>query len=161
MNVRRAPALMAVVMGAIMALCLTGCGSAGAGNAGPAESPKPPTTSSTTTTTKTTAVTALDGTWEVSYTRKEFEAVNTDPSQDIPENWGHFTMTFHRGDVEFTASDPSGSWSGTYVVDGNTVTLHWAEYDGALTWSIYRDQLTFTGDIPTGFRVKPWRRTGP
>jgi TRAP-type C4-dicarboxylate transport system substrate-binding protein len=110
---------------------------------------------------KTTTVTPLDGTWEVSYTRKVFEAVNTDPSQDIPENWGHFTLTFHRGDVEATGSNPGGSWSGIYLVRGKTLTLHWSEYDGTMTWSIYRGMLTFTGDIPTGFLVKPWRRVGP
>ncbi len=164
MNVRRAPALIAVVVGAILVLGLTGCGSAGAGKAGPAESPKLATTPSTTN--KTTAVTALDGTWEVSYTRKEFLAAGADPSEDIPENWGHFTMEFHRGDYVATASVASGSSSGTYVVTGDKVTLYptagcCVGEVGTLTWSVYRDQLTFTGNIPTGFRVKPWRQIGP
>ncbi len=116
--------------------------------------------------TKTTTVTPLDGTWEVSYTRKEFLALSTDPQEDIPENWGNFTMAFHRGDYVFTASVASGSSSGTYRVDGDTVTLYptagcCVGEVGTLTWSIYRDQLTFSGNIPTGFRVKPWRRIGP
>jgi TRAP-type C4-dicarboxylate transport system substrate-binding protein len=115
---------------------------------------------------KTTTVTPLDGTWEVSYTREELLAAGADPSEDIPENYGHFTLKFHRGDFEGTASVPSGSSSGTYYVDGNALTL----YPTAgccigevftLTWSVYRDQLTFTGDIPTGLRVKPYTRIGP
>jgi hypothetical protein len=66
-------------------------------------------------TTKTTGVTPLDGTWEVSYARKEFFAAGADPSEDVPENWGHFTMASHRGDYVETASVASGSSSGTNV----------------------------------------------
>jgi len=165
MDVRRTPCLMAVVMAAILSLSLTGCGSRGAGKAGPAESPKLATIPSTTTTTKTTVVTALDGTWEVSYSREDFLAAGADPSEDNPANYGHFTWTFNRGDFEGTASVASGSASGTYVVVGDTLIV--TETGGCCAgevwtvhWSVYRDTLTLTGG-PTGWHVKPWRRVGP
>jgi TRAP-type C4-dicarboxylate transport system substrate-binding protein len=117
-------------------------------------------------TTKTTTVTPLDGTWRVSYTRAELLAAGADPSEDLPANYGTFTLTFHRGDFSAVASDPTGSTSGTYLVKGNKLT--YTSTGGCCigdsftaTWSVYRDTLTFTGDIPTGMRVKPWRRVSP
>jgi TRAP-type C4-dicarboxylate transport system substrate-binding protein len=116
--------------------------------------------------TKTTTVTPLDGTWRVSYTRAELLAAGADPSEDLPANYGTFTLTFHRGDFSAVASEPTGSTSGTYLVKGNKLT--YTSTGGCCigdsftaTWSVYRDTLTFTGDIPTGMRVKPWRRVSP
>jgi len=116
--------------------------------------------------TKTTAVTPLDGTWEVSFTREELLAASTDPGEDIPANYGHFTLKFDRGDFEITAATAGGSESGTYLLNGNTLTITvtggccpgevWS-----MVWSIYRDQLTLKGGIPTPLRVKPWTRVGP
>jgi TRAP-type C4-dicarboxylate transport system substrate-binding protein len=117
------------------------------------------------TSTKTTMVTALDGTWEVSFTRKELLAAGAGPDEDLPSNYGHFTLTFHRGDYTGTGP-PGGSESGTYVVNGDTLNLTvtagcCAGESWSMTWSVYRGQLTLKGGIPTPLRVKPWRRVGP
>jgi hypothetical protein len=112
--------------------------------------------------TKTTTVTALDGTWEASFTRKELLAISTDPGEDNPGNYGHFTLTFHKGDYVYINTTSNGSESGTYVVDGNTLILKVSSGEvWSMLWSIYRDTLTLTGGIPTPLRVKPWRRVGP
>jgi TRAP-type C4-dicarboxylate transport system substrate-binding protein len=120
--------------------------------------------------TKTTTVTALDGTWEVSITRKELLAAGiADAGEDDPSNYGHFTLTFHKGDyvqVNTTSNgSDSGTYisdSGTYIVDGNTLILKVTNGEvWTMTWSIYRDTLTLKGDIPAGLRAKPWRRVGP
>jgi TRAP-type transport system periplasmic protein len=113
---------------------------------------------------KTTTITPLDGTWVVSFTRAELMAAGADPSEDLPENYGRFTMTFHKGNFQIIASTPAGSVSGTYLVRGSTVTLTstsgcCAGDTFTTTWSVYRDTLTFKGGVPTGMRVKPLRRT--
>jgi TRAP-type transport system periplasmic protein len=112
---------------------------------------------------KTTSVTPLDGTWVVSFSRAELMAAGADPSEDLPDNYGRFTMTFHKGSFQDVASTPSGSGSGTYLVRGSTVTL--TSTSGCCpgetftaTWSVYRDTLTFKRGVPTPLRVKPWRR---
>ncbi len=117
--------------------------------------------------TKTTMVTPLDGTWEVSITRKELLAAGiADAGEDNPGNYGHFTLTFHRGDFDFVQDpDHGGSDSGTYLVNGNTLSLVitggcCAGEAWSITWSVYRDTLTLKGDIPATFRAKPWRRVG-
>jgi hypothetical protein len=45
----------------------------------------------------TPAVTRLDGEWQVTYTRSQFFAAGADPTEAIPGNWGHFSLTFDRG----------------------------------------------------------------
>jgi TRAP-type C4-dicarboxylate transport system substrate-binding protein len=112
---------------------------------------------------KTTTITPLDGTWVVSFSRAEFLAAGADPSEDLPENYGQFTMTFHKGNFQSIASNPNGTASGIYLVQGPKLTLTvtggcCAGDTFTATWSVYRDTLTFKGGVPTGFRVKPWRR---
>ena len=140
---------------------------------GPAPSPS----SSPSPQPKTTDVTPLDGVWDVTYSRDELVAAHPDPSEVVPENYGHFTVAFHRGiwETQGTGQSPV---SGTYAVDGNTITFHAPGPSGPevwrYTWSVYRDTLTFQklgGEAPdcslsvsqgqcepTGFVVKPWRR---
>ncbi len=126
--------------------------------------------------TKTTQVTPLDGVWEVSYTRAEFAAAHADPSEVVPENYGSFTLTLHRGDFSFTrpGARPGPQTSGTYVVRGNTIAFYQGQEIWKYKWSVYRQTLTFQklgGQAPdcslsvslgqcepTGFVVKPWRR---
>jgi hypothetical protein len=115
----------------------------------------------------------LDGVWEVTYTRDEFLAAHPDPSEDLPENYGHFTLKFHRGDV--SVSSKGHTDTGTYVVDGDKISVY--QDPGAVwryRWSMYRGTLTFKklggqepdcslsvslGQYePTGYVVKPWRR---
>jgi TRAP-type C4-dicarboxylate transport system substrate-binding protein len=115
---------------------------------------------------KTTTVTPLDGTWAVSFSRAELMAAGADPSEDLPENYARFTMKLHKGIYEMIASSPNGSASGTYLVQGPKLTLTvtggcCAGDTFTTTWSVYRDTLTFQGGVPTGMRVKPWRRIGP
>jgi TRAP-type C4-dicarboxylate transport system substrate-binding protein len=129
---------------------------------------------------KTTEPTPLDGQWEVTYTKDEFLAANPpDPNEAQPENLGTFALTFDRGD--FTYGGGSGDpWTttGTYVVDGGTITFY-VPAEKSLwryRWSVYRDTLTFenlggeelghpctlsvsNGQCePTGLVVKAWQR---
>ena len=47
---------------------------------------------------KTTTVTALDGTWEVTFTEKEFAATEgVDPSEITPETGGHLRRDVRSG----------------------------------------------------------------
>jgi hypothetical protein len=131
-----------------------------------AASPSPPPSPQP---TKSTASTELDGLWEVTYTKDEFVAAHPDPSEIDPSNYGSFTLKLDRGDF-------SGIGTGTYVVDGDTITFYpgdavpdWWKY----RWSVYRGTLTFVklgGEEPdcslsvslgqcepTGLVVKPWR----
>src|SRR6266567_1253551 len=121
-------------------------------------------------------VTPLDGVWEVTYTRAEFVAAHPDPSEVVPENYGSFTLTLHRGDFSFTrpGARPGPQGSGTYVVRGDTITFYQGQEIWKYKWSVYRQTLTFKkleGQAPdcslsvslgqcepTGFVVKPWRR---
>jgi TRAP-type transport system periplasmic protein len=121
-------------------------------------------------------VTPVDGVWEVSYTRAELAAAHPDPSEIVPENYGSFTLTLHRGHSSDTrpGARPSPQTTATYVVRGDTITFY---QDGAAwkyRWSVYRQTLTFKklggqepgcslsvslGQCePTGYVVKPWRR---
>ncbi len=121
-------------------------------------------------------VTPLDGVWEVTYTRAEFVAAHPDPSEVVPENYGSFTLTLHRGDFSFTrpGARPGPQTSGTYAVRGDTITFYQGQEIWKYKWSVYRQTLTFKkleGQAPdcslsvslgqcepTGFVVKPWRR---
>jgi TRAP-type transport system periplasmic protein len=115
----------------------------------------------------TTAVTKLEGTWEVSYTRAEFLAAGPYADEDLPENYGHFTLKFSRGHWW----QGSGPASGAYVVSGNKITFYRSDHEypgsdteiwGPYIWSVYRDTLTLkkAGQGPTGLVVKPWRKIG-
>jgi TRAP-type C4-dicarboxylate transport system substrate-binding protein len=126
--------------------------------------------------TITAGVTRLDGTWGVGYTRAQFFAAGADPSENVPGNWGQFTLTFDRGHWSEVFPDlgpGDGPASGTYVVTGDEITFHRTDHAytgsdteiwGPYTWSVYRDTLTFRegqnfDQGPTGLIVKPWRRS--
>ena len=104
-------------------------------------------------------------------------AAGADPTEDIPGNWGHFSLAFDRGhftDVGPNVAPEDGPASGKYVVDGDKITFYRTDnaYPGSDTeiwgpyiWSVYRDTLTFRksrdfGQGPTGLVVKPWRKSG-
>ncbi|MGI8901450.1 MAG: hypothetical protein ACR2HA_11105, partial [Nocardioides sp.] len=113
------------------------------------------------------ATTALDGRWEVSYTRDEYVAAGADAEErDLPENWGTFLIEF--GAELFSMSNAAEGLriAGSYAVDGDLLTLN-VDTTGeqfSLRWSVYRDKLTFepvAGAVsPTGFFVRPWTRLG-
>jgi hypothetical protein len=72
-------------------------------------------------------------------------------------------LSFHQGTFQIIASNPNGTASGIYLVQGPKLTLTvtggcCAGDAFTATWSVYRDTLTFKGGVPTGLRVKPWRR---
>jgi TRAP-type transport system periplasmic protein len=137
---------------------------------------------STGTVTKTTEVTPLDGVWEVTYSKDEFVAALPDPTEEIPENYGYFVLTFRRGDYWYGRESANGSPDGTYMVDmvdgDDTITFYATGASGPevwrYRWSVYRDTLTFEklgGQAldcslsvsrglcePTGLVVKSWRR---
>lgn len=104
---------------------------------------------------KTTTATALDGTWEVTFTDKEFAATKgVDPSE--PGAAGTFVVTFDRGDITGPAKPGDQAAGGlTYFVDGDMVTIYApdASMGGQVPppgpaawkyrWSAYGDTLTF------------------
>jgi TRAP-type transport system periplasmic protein len=137
---------------------------------------------------KTTTVTALDGTWEVTFTEKEFAATEgVDPSEIQPEMAGTFVVTFDRGDVTGpVTSGELADYGLTYAVEGDTMTIFSddASMGGMVPppgpaawkyrWSVFSDTLTFEklgGQEPgcslsvskgmcepSVFVVKPWHR---
>jgi TRAP-type transport system periplasmic protein len=141
----------------------------GCAGAAPSAPTPPPEASQS----KTTEVTPLDGVWEVTYSRDELIAANADPSEVVPENYGHFFLTFRRGDAWGGQGEDPPEVHTTYVVDGDTITFFspGGQEGGqpsfevwTYRWSVYRDTLTFEklGDVgPTGFVVKAWRRVSP
>jgi hypothetical protein len=173
-------------MTAIFAALVTSACSGGTVSPGTVSSSPPEATTSATvvaqsnTPPKTSTATPLDGKWEVTYTKDELIAAHPDPNEVQPENYGHYGLTFDRGDFSYEWLDGSSSSStapGTYVVDADTITFYldgvpdWWKY----RWSVYNgDSLTFEklggyepgcslsvslGQCePTGLVVKPWRR---
>jgi TRAP-type transport system periplasmic protein len=138
---------------------------------------------------KTTTATALDGTWEVTFTEKEFAATEAvDPSEIGPGVAGTFVVTFDRGDIKPPArpGDPPSAGL-TYFVEGDTIAIYApdASMGGEVPppgpavwkyrWSVFNDTLTFKklgGQEPgcsltvsrgmcepSVFVVKPWHRT--
>jgi len=126
--------------------------------------------------TKTTQVTPLDGVWQVTYTKDEFVAAHPDLNEVTQDNYGSFTLRFHRGDFSYTqtGSPPGPQSAGAYAVRGNTITFYQGQEAWKYTWSVYRQTLTLkklqgqapgctpsvsTGQCePTGLAVKPWQR---
>jgi hypothetical protein len=122
----------------------------------------------------TTTVTALDGRWDVSYTRNELMAAGADPSEDLPANYGHFIFTFERGSFSQIGPRPGEvEGAGSYVVINHTITFYRTDHAypgsdtevwGPYTWSVYRGTLTFAkagpGPMPTSPVVKSWRSVG-
>jgi TRAP-type C4-dicarboxylate transport system substrate-binding protein len=118
--------------------------------------------------------TPLDGDYRTSFTREELanSSLLYDQSEINDENWGDFTLRFEHGRVTFTQRNnvASSSTSGTYTINGKTITLRFTEGVNAgetfaFRWSLYRDVLTFKRDpslgvAPTPYLVKPWPRAG-
>jgi len=118
--------------------------------------------------------TVLEGVYRTSFTREELAAspLLYDGGEVNDENWGDWTLTFDHGRVTLEGRNDvaSSSTSGTYSVNGKTITLRFTAGGNAgetfsFRWSLYRDVLTFKRDpslgvAPTGFLVKPWRRAG-
>jgi TRAP-type transport system periplasmic protein len=148
------------------------------GCTGPAPSSAPATSPVSSSTARAGgAATVLAGSWTVSYTRAELLAAGAGAGEDLPANYGHFTLKFGQGRWWLTAPPgTNGDASGTYVVSGDKITFYrhdhayagsdtevWSPY----TWSVYRDTLTFKkagrsgGDQPTGLVVKPWLKIAP
>ncbi len=136
----------------------------------------PQSTASSGPVTKTTTPTALDGQWEVTYTREELIAAGPDPSEVGPDNYGTFSLVFDRGDF-MIGGGSSDRWTatGTYLVVGDTVTFHldavpdlwryrWSVYGGTLTFEKLGGEepgCTLSVSLgqcePTSLVVKPWR----
>jgi hypothetical protein len=65
------------------------------------------------------------------------------------ENWGDFTLRFEHGRVTFTQRNnvASSSTSGTYTINGKTITLRFTQGVNAgetfaFRWSLYRARLS-------------------
>jgi TRAP-type C4-dicarboxylate transport system substrate-binding protein len=125
-----------------------------------------------------TTVSPLDGTWQVTYTKRDFVAAGADSAEVYISDghWGHFFLKFGNGHwwLRLIGGDPGvatnhRSASGDYVVAGNRIVFyrHDRAYLGSDTqiwgpyiWSVYRGALTFRkaglGPMPTDLVVKPW-----
>jgi TRAP-type C4-dicarboxylate transport system substrate-binding protein len=117
----------------------------------------------------------LQGKWEVTYTLNQLNAAGADPSEDLPANYGHQTLTFDGRNFSDAGPDVgpgAGAASGIYVVKGPEITFYRSDHSypgsnteiwGPFTWSVYRDTLTFKkngpGPMPTSLVVKAWRRS--
>jgi TRAP-type C4-dicarboxylate transport system substrate-binding protein len=124
-----------------------------------------------------TTTSPIDGVWESRFTREEFAAAGADSGElEHPENWGGFRIEFRDGRVWITgsgagtqcaSSTPSACSpaAGSFTLDGDGLTI---DFDNGeeftVTWSLYRDQLTFARDGVgwewTGLVAKPWTRVG-
>ena len=127
----------------------------------------------------------LDGIFQMTTTLEDAVAFGLAIDSGSPANTGTFTWTFSGG--KFTESQSNGStqtWAdGTFVVDGNTLTMTYQGGGGvgpgsnaqqqvgfAATWiwSLYHDQLTIKWidptlsgtEYPANYAVKPWTRIG-
>jgi TRAP-type C4-dicarboxylate transport system substrate-binding protein len=109
------------------------------------------------------AATPVDGMWEVTFTEADLLAAQPPPvsGEDIPENYGHFRMDLHAG--TYVVTGPLDRSDGVFAVEGNRITLSNPSNGDTftVTWSIYRDTLSFGVGLPTGMRVKPWHRVEP
>ena len=135
----------------------------------PASAPAP-SPISTSTAHAGGAATVLAGTWAVTYTKAEFFAAGATQDEDNPTNWGHFTLKLGQG--RWWLTGPPGMRSGTYVVSGDKITFYRNDHArpgsdtevwGPVTWSVYRDTLTFKRGLPrnpgpTGLAVKPFHK---
>jgi TRAP-type C4-dicarboxylate transport system substrate-binding protein len=132
-----------------------------------------------------TSASPLEGTWQVTYTKRELLAAGANPTQIYlsEETWGHFSLKLSSGHwwLRLTGGDravpPNYRLAyGTYVVAGNKGLFDRRDHDylgsgtevwGPYIWSVYRGTLTFkrdgwTGSTqgPAGLVVKPWRKNG-
>jgi hypothetical protein len=116
------------------------------------------------------AVTPLDGVWKTTFSKAELTAGSLiDPGEINDDNWGTQTLTFANGQYTQTVTNKvkSGSTSGTYAVQGDTLFMHLANGEVfTMRWSIYKDTLTLRRDTtlgvgPTPLVLKPWAKVTP
>jgi TRAP-type C4-dicarboxylate transport system substrate-binding protein len=109
----------------------------------------------------------LVGSWEETYTRKQFVAAKPDPGElEDTGNWGHFVLTFRDGGryTLVKLDPPVGRSGGSYRLRQGIVTLSCACARGETwpyRWSVYRNKLTLRkvrSREATGLVVKPWRK---
>lgn len=116
----------------------------------------------------TPAPSELEGVYRVSISRSEWiDAVGLSDAE-VPAALGGLTVELEFRDGRFLLSGyPDGfDTFGTYAVDGNELRLQLpvsGQKDTgvwSLTWSVYRDALSLSGDGPYWIGLKPWRRVG-
>jgi hypothetical protein len=114
----------------------------------------------------------VDGTWGVTFSHAEMLAAGiADAGEDNPGNWGHFVMTLRAGTISGTQLAPGEQYGpdtvlaedGTYVIKGTSIVTYPIAGDGpfAYTFKVTPTTLTFGGEAPVTWRVKPWTRVGP
>ena len=120
------------------------------------------------TSARATTGSRIDGSYSVTYTREQFLAKTTDPTENNPGNWGHFKLVLRNGHFTYSRlNSPKYTTTGTYEVAGAEITLHSVK-DPTEVWN-FRWKHTAVGRYlifhklghigPTGFIVKPWNKT--
>lgn len=110
--------------------------------------------------------TPIDGVWTATWTLDELAAAPLlDPSEVNDENWGQYTLTFAQGQATAAQTNPkkTSTFTGTFHIEGDTITWTLGTDQFVMRWSISGDQLTLTRDDslgigPTPFIVKPFTR---
>jgi TRAP-type C4-dicarboxylate transport system substrate-binding protein len=118
----------------------------------------------------------LDGVWRFTDTAAEFAAFDRIPADEVPENYGTWTLVFDRGRFAVTQVDRQAcTWGyGKFAIKGDRI--EWLFTDGGgiaptgatnkpgeffiFRWSLYRGVLTLSpvadAISPSNFRAKPW-----
>lgn len=112
---------------------------------------------------------SIEGSYHTTFTKAELALAN--PREVGDTNWGEFTLRFANGRVSYTQRNAvaSSSASGTFTVNGSTVTMAFDQGANvgetfAYRWSVTGNTLTLTRDsslslpAPTPLLVKPWTR---
>lgn len=107
----------------------------------------------------------IEGTWETTFSRAQMQLAGlVDSGEDIPENWGHFVLSIHGGQVQTVqlSVPKTGGSAGTYSVSGNVFTVTTPTNETfSWTFTVTATTLTFSGNGPVTLRAHPWTRIGP
>ncbi len=122
----------------------------------------------TTDVTTSALATPIDGVWAMTLSRDELanSPLLSDTGELNNQNWGQFTFTFVEGRFVEGQVNGDASWaaSGTYLVEGDVLTLDRENGERfVMLWQLEGDTLVLErdgslGEAPTPFVIKPWTR---
>ena len=102
-------------------------------------------------------VSPIEGSWEACPTAAEIVAAGGEPAE-AQANAGCVTLTFNGGTVSEVGASASTNTPGTYVVDGNRVTIYRSNAEVFhYEWNVFQDTLTFKkSENPGELSPAPW-----